>query len=221
MSFLPDVILLGQFPIAVGALTSLLGGFLAYLASGWSARRTGSDPEAAQDLVLNLLIGGVLGAKLLYVALDLPGHLANPVTLILFPYGPLALPAGAAGGLALVVWGLRSRTDRLRLLDAVALPILLGLTVSAAGWKGPGAWASLPALGLAALLVAWAERRWKDAPEGHRAALAVAVAALAIAAADTARPAPDAPGGVTTIQLAMAAAATLSWLWTRYGRRSA
>lgn len=221
MNFLPDVILLGQFPIAVGALTSLLGGFLAFLASGWSARRAGLDPEAAQDLILNLLIGGVLGAKLLYVFLDLPGHLANPVTLILFPYGPLTLPAGAVGGLALLAWGLRNRADRFRLLDAAALPVLLGLTVSAAGWKGPGAWASLPALALASLLFGWAERRWRDSPDGERAALAVAAAALAIAAADTARPAPDAPGGVTTIQLAMAAAATLAWLWTRYGRRSA
>lgn len=221
MNFLPDVILIGQFPLAVGALTSLLGGFLAFMASGWAARRQGLDSEAAQDGVLNLLIGGVLGAKALYVALDLPGHLANPITLILFPYGPLALPAGAAGGIALLVWGFRRRADRLQLLDAAALPLLLGLTISAAGWKGPGAWASLPALMLAAALIAWAGRRWEGAPPGHRTALTVVSAALALAAADTARPAPASPGGVTSLQLAMAAAATAAWLWTRFGRHSA
>lgn len=217
MEFLPDVIMLGQFPLAVGALTGLLGGWAAYLCAGWSARRAGGDSEAAQDLILNLLIGGILAAKLLYVLLDLRGVIANPATLLLFPYGPLAVPAGLAGGIGLAAWNLRKRADWAAILDLAAAPAALGLTLAALGWKGPGSWAYAPALAVAAAL-AWLRLLRRPAAMGgvgSQTAWTVVLSALALATADLAHPAAGLVAGVTGLQLGAAIAASLAWVWSR------
>lgn len=206
MPFLPDVIMLGQIPLAMVALTGLLGGLLAYWLTGWVARRAGADAEqvsAAQDIVPNLVVGGILGAKLVYVALDLPGHLANPGLLILFPYGPLALPAGLVGGLAAVALGLRRRPeDWLRLLDFAAAPLAAGLAIALAGWKAPGSWAFAPLVAFAAVTgLVW----------GPGFARTVVLVAGALTLADQAR-----PGGATTpLQVAAAVIGTGAWVWLR------
>lgn len=205
MPFFPDVVMLGQFPLAVGALTGLLGGVLAYLLAGWLARRGGASPDGAQDLVLNLLVGGVLAAKLVYVALDPGGYLSNPLTLILFPYGPLALPAGAVGATAAGAWTLWRRADRLSILDQVTPALAVGLALAAAGLKGPGAWAFFPLLGAAAL----------GSLATRRAAPTVVMVAAALALADLARPAAGTFGGVSGLQVAAVLTGTAAWLWTR------
>lgn len=210
MSFLPDVIMLGQFPLATVALTGLAGGLVAYLLAGWAARRQGAAPGGAQDVVLNLLVGSLLGAKLIYVILDLPGYLANPVTLILFPYGPLALPAGAVGGAAGVALGLwrRPRPDRVAALDAAAVPLLLGLAVALLGWKEPGSWSFAPLMALAGGLA------WWTGP-GRRLGGAVVLGACALVVADVTRPVAGLGGGVTLLQIIAALVGTGAWLWTR------
>lgn len=218
MNWLPDVVMLGQFPLAISALTALAGGLTAYLLAGWSARRTGLDPGAPQDLVLDLVVGGLLGAKLVYVLLDLPGYLANPLTLVIFPYGPLALPAGAAGAAAAAAWGLRRRrNDTSAILDAAAAPLLAGAALAAAGWKGPGAWAYAPLLGLAAAAAFGGRLAPSARRPGTAAARTLTLAACAAVLADLARPAAPGglPGGVSLYQAAAALLGTGAWLWTR------
>jgi phosphatidylglycerol:prolipoprotein diacylglycerol transferase len=151
MPFLPDVMLLGSFPLPTVALTGLLGGVLAYLLAGWQAKRDGAAPDGAQELILDLFIGGVLGAKLIYVVLDLGSYVANPASLIIFPYGPLALPGALVGAVALTAWGMRKEPKRLALFDQVAAPCVLGLAVATAGWVVPGSWSFAPLLGVAGL----------------------------------------------------------------------
>ncbi|MDF2627766.1 MAG: thioredoxin family protein [Symbiobacteriaceae bacterium] len=153
MSFLPDVIMLGPVPLAAVALTGLAGGLLAYWLTGRAARRAGAAPDeagAAQDIVPNLFVGGVLSAKLVYVLMDPGAYLANPGLLVVFPYGPLALPVGLAGGVAAVAWGLRRRKDWPRLLDYAAGPLATGLAAALLGWRAPGAWAFSPLVAAAA-----------------------------------------------------------------------
>ncbi len=212
MPFLPDVIQLGPFPLATVALTGLVGGALAYLLAG----RMGGPAAvaaAASDLVLNLLLGGLIGAKMVYVALDPAAYVTNPALLLTFPYGPLALPGGAIGALAAVIITLRSRPDRLAVLDQAAVPLALGLAVAVAGWKAPGSWAFAPLL-LAAALAAAALARSARSP-GHRAAAAVTLVACGLVVADIARPDPGLAAGVSGLQLIAALAGTAAWWWQR------
>lgn len=205
MPFLPDVIMLGQMPLATVALTGLAGALLAYWLIGLLATRAGAGPgerSAAQDIVPDLAMGGILCAKLVYVALDPRAYLANPGLLILFPYGPLALPAGAVGALAAAAWGLRRRPDWQRLLDLAAAPLAAGLAVAMAGWQAPGSWAFAPALAVAAAAAL--------ASRADAARTAVLVAG-ALTLADQARPG----FGTTPLQIAAAVAGTAAWYWVR------
>jgi hypothetical protein len=217
MEFVPDVLMLGQFPLAMVALLGLLGGTAAYLMSGWLARRDGQKPDTAQDVVVNLLIGAVVGAKVIYVLLDVRSYIANPGTLLLFPYGPLALPAGLAGGAVAVALGLRRTPGRLAALDLAAAPLALAGAIGAAGWHAPGSWAFAPALAVAAVAaLAFALLRPAPAgapaqapPPGARAAATIILVAAALALADVARP----TGSGGSLQLAAAMAGTAAWLW--------
>lgn len=213
MSLLPDVIMLGPVPLAAVALTGLVGGLLAYWLTGRVARRAGAAPDkagAAQDIVPNLFVGGVLTAKLVYVLMDPGAYLASPGLLIVFPYGPLALPVGLAGGVAAVAWGLRRRKDWQRLLDYAAGPLAVGLAAALLGWRAPGAWAFSPLVAVAAGVSMWTEAG-AAAPPGSSAARTAVLVAGAIVLADQARPA----GTTTTLQVAAAILGTAAWLWAR------
>lgn len=207
MPFLPDVLMLGQFPLTTTAVTGLAGGLLAYLLAGWLARRDGAVPDPAADVVANALIGAILGAKLLYVAIDLPSYLANPAALVVFPFGPLALPGGVAGAVASVAWGLRRQAGWRGVLDQSAGPLALGLAVALAGWHAPGSWAFAPAVAVAAL-IAMALSLSRPAP-GTRAAQSAILLSAALVLADLARPG----GNMSGLQLASAVAGTAAWLW--------
>lgn len=201
MSMLPDVIQLGSFPIDIRTVMGVLGLALAYFV----ARPRG------RDLVLDLALGGILGAKLVDVALNPAGYLANPATLLIFPFGPLALPAGLLGGASVAAWSLRRRPDRLEVLDEAAVPLAFGLALAAVGFRGPGAWAFAALLWAAAIGAAATARRL--AKPGHRAASAAIMIACALALADLASPGP----AISRLQIAAAVAGTLAWLWARRG----
>lgn len=211
MPFLPDVLLLGQMPLATVALTGLFGGLLAYLLAGWLARREGSPPAPAQDLIANLFIGGVVAAKLVYVLLDPLAYVKNPVALILFPYGPLALPAGLVGGVASVALGLRRNAAWRTALDQAAPPLALGLAVAVAGWKAPGSAAFAPAV-LVAAVAAWATGVRPGRAPGLRGAQTLVMVAAALALADLARPG---GGALSGLQVTAALAGTAAWWWWR------
>lgn len=212
MPFLPDVILLGAIPLPFGAVTGLLGLLLAYLLIG-RQKSEASQVEAGRELVLHLMIGGILTAKLIYVLRDPLSYVENPAALLIFPYGPIALPAGALGGLSLAVWGLRTRPDRLTVLDQAAVPLLTGLALAATGLTGPGLWAFAPLLLIAALLTWALTRRQSGLAPGSQFAVSVIMAAAALVAADLARPTPGLAGGITGLQLTAALVGTGAWAW--------
>ncbi len=215
--YVSDVIALGPAVLPTRALFWLMGAFAAYgLGSLWS-RRAGLDAGPAQDVVLNLAIGGVLGAKLIYVILDPSTYLGSPSLLLVFPYGSLALPGALLGGLAFVAWGLRKEPNRVEVLDQVVPALILGGAVGASGSIGPGAWALGPLLLLAGLV-----GRATPAPAepGARATATLVFTALAIVLADLAHPATG-MGGVTGLQLGAAAVGTVAWYWQERMRRAA
>lgn len=217
-SRLPESVSLGSAVLPTRALFWLAGLLLAYALAGLPG--PGRDAaEPARDLVVNLAVGGVIGAKLLYVALDPGAYLGSPLLLLTFPYGALALPGALAGGLALGLWGLRGAPHRLQVWDRALPALLLGAGVGALGSPAPADWALGPALLAAGLLSLLAISRAAPAP-GQGAMTAVLLGGLALALADLARPS-GAPAGVTSLQLAAAVAATAAWLWWERRQRRA
>lgn len=208
---LPESLSLGPAVLPMRALFWLAGALLAYLLAGLWAKRIGLA-DTALDLVLNLAIGGIVGAKLLYVLLDPRAYFSSPSLLLAFPYGPLALPGALVGGVALAGWGMRSQANRLGLLDAAAPALLLGAAVGALGSPAPADWALGPLLMLGGLVAAGLRSRgeWP----GLKLILTLGLAGLGVTLADLAHPAMS-PSGVTAPQLVSALVSSAAWLWWR------
>jgi thiol-disulfide isomerase/thioredoxin len=205
-----DVLSLGPAVVPTRALFWLAGAALAYLLAGLWAEQAGLERNSAQDLVLNVCLGGVLGAKLLYVVLDPAAYVESPALLITFPYGDLALTGALAGGLALAAWGLRRQANRLALIDQALPALVLGGALGAAGSDAPGAWALTLLLLAAGLAGIWLRRH--GGRPGHGAAALLVLTALAITLADLAHPAGSA-GDITGVQWGASLLGTAAWYW--------
>ncbi|WP_148205442.1 prolipoprotein diacylglyceryl transferase family protein [Symbiobacterium thermophilum] len=222
--WLPESVPLGPAALPTRALLWLAGVLLAAAVAGvprpvTDARRSAAEAESdpgpslrARELVLNLAVGGVLGAKLLYVLMDPGAYVRSPALLLAFPYGRLALPGAVAGGLALSLWGLRGVPDSATVWDRALPGLLLGAGVGALASPDPADWALGPALLAAGLLSLGLSRL--AGPPGDGAVTALLLGALAVTLADLARPSAG-PAGITPVQLLAAVVATLAWIRQR------
>ncbi|MGE4553582.1 MAG: prolipoprotein diacylglyceryl transferase [Desulfovibrionaceae bacterium] len=116
---------------------------LAFLASLWwagvEARAAGLDAAAMPDIALWVFVGAVLGARLLYVLIDLPHFLAHPLEAVMFWRGGLVYSGGAVLGAALGIWyGRRKRLPVLPWLDAIAPAVALGQGIGRLGCLSAG-----------------------------------------------------------------------------------
>lgn len=99
------------FPFLGGEAITSFGVFmlLAFLTGAYVIRaemaRVGQDPEKAWDLVFMGVVGGIVGAKLYYVVLNLPLALENPRMIL--SRGGLVWYGGFLLATALVVWEIR------------------------------------------------------------------------------------------------------------------
>lgn len=86
--------------------------FLAFLAGAWAMaaemRLRDLDPEIAWDLLVWLAVGGILGAKLYYMALH-PGEVAAHPLGSVFSRGGLVWYGGFIGGVVAFTWQVRRR----------------------------------------------------------------------------------------------------------------
>ena len=111
--------------------------FLSFLTAGVLLKpemeRAELDGEAAWDLLLMAVLGGILGAKLYYVLLHYPRLFADPVGAI-FSRGGMVWYGGFAGGTALVVWEIKRKKLPLgRMADVIAPILPIGYAIGRMG----------------------------------------------------------------------------------------
>lgn len=111
---LPVVFRIGSFEISSFGVLVALGVLLALLAYRRELRRSGLDEHAGVDAAVLGVFGGLLGAKLLFVA----EHWHEPLAETLFARGGLSWFGGLVGGVAAGCAALLRK--RLPLLPAVA-----------------------------------------------------------------------------------------------------
>jgi phosphatidylglycerol:prolipoprotein diacylglycerol transferase len=116
---------------------------LAFLAAIWwgghEARLAGLKHEIVPDLALLILIAAIVGARLVYVLIELPRFLNTPLKMLMFWEGGLVF----SGGLALAVpagwWAVRRHNQPpLPWCDAAAPAIALGQAIGRLGCLGAG-----------------------------------------------------------------------------------
>jgi phosphatidylglycerol:prolipoprotein diacylglycerol transferase len=129
----PIIFSIGHFMLRWYSLIVLAAIATGVWLAGREAERKGFKKEDIYDLVLWILPGGLLGARLLHV-LDHWSHFAaNPVRMLYLWEGGLAIWGGVLGGLvAGALFARRRGWSFLSLLDAVAPGLVLGQAIGRA-----------------------------------------------------------------------------------------
>lgn len=123
-------------PLVVYAYGVMLAG--AFVACGLVARwflvRRGLAPEVALDLVLAAAIGGIVGARALYVGSDWATYAAHPLWIFMLQRGGMVFYGGLIGGAAAVAVYVRVRRLPVPLIaDAAAIAVPLGSAIGRIG----------------------------------------------------------------------------------------
>jgi phosphatidylglycerol---prolipoprotein diacylglyceryl transferase len=116
------------------------GVLLAGLLSAWRAKQAGHDPEIVWDLLIWLIIGGVIGARLWHVFTPPPSsiaagfttayYLTHPFDLIAIWRGGLGIPGGVIGGaIALYFFTRKRRLSFAEWADIAAPSLSLGQAI--------------------------------------------------------------------------------------------
>lgn len=103
----PTLFEIGEFEVTSFGLMLLL----AFISSAWilslQLRRRGLDPQIAWDVLAWTAVGGIVGAKLYYLALHWQEVAADPA--MIFGRGGLVWYGGLIGGVLAFYWQVRRR----------------------------------------------------------------------------------------------------------------
>ncbi|OPZ09772.1 MAG: Prolipoprotein diacylglyceryl transferase [candidate division BRC1 bacterium ADurb.BinA292] len=149
MSVDPVAFRLGPLAVRWYGICVALGFVAGFVLIERRARRRGIAREAVSDLVLSAMVGGILGARALYVLQNWRDYAASPLDIIRIDQGGLVFFGGLLGGTA-AVW-LATRVKGLRpgdVADLCAPALGLGHAIGRVGcylngccfghaWNGP------------------------------------------------------------------------------------
>jgi phosphatidylglycerol:prolipoprotein diacylglycerol transferase len=124
---LPVLFRLGTVTVYSYGVMMALAFLAGWLLARWYLPRRGVGREAALDLVLAAAIGGLVGARALYVATNWPVFAANPLWIPQFQRGGMVFYGGLIGGAAAVTaYVLAKRLSVPAVADAAAMAVPLG-----------------------------------------------------------------------------------------------
>lgn len=137
---LPVLLNIGPITIHTYGLLVGIGFLLAFFAARLEFRRRRLSEAALDRLAFYLMIGGILGARILYFAVDGFATLrADPLSFFRIWEGGLVFYGGALAGIAiLIVCARRMGVSFLTLSDAFAAPLLLGQAIGRLGCFAAG-----------------------------------------------------------------------------------
>ncbi len=125
----PEAFHLGPLTVRWYGILFALAFVFGYLIVSWEFRRENKDLKDLDSLLIYMMVGTVIGARLGHVLFYQPGYfLHHPVEILEIWKGGLASHGGAAGILIALYFYSRRRPDQpyLWVLDKVALPTALG-----------------------------------------------------------------------------------------------
>jgi prolipoprotein diacylglyceryl transferase len=128
----PEIFSLGRFHVRWYGVFFALGFFLGYEIMAQIYRREGRSLENLSDLLLYLILGTVIGARLGHVFFYQPDYyLAHPWEILMIWEGGLASHGGFAGVMIALYLYLKKRRDMsfIQLADRLAIPCLLAATM--------------------------------------------------------------------------------------------
>ena len=121
---------IGSFTVAIYGITMMLALLTGLFVASQRAKETGQNAENYLDLFLVLVIFGFAGARAYYVAFTWDYYKNNPLQILNFRGGGIAIYGGLiAGILSLIVFCRIKKLNFLQVLDTVALGVPLAQVV--------------------------------------------------------------------------------------------
>lgn len=139
-----DGFFIGPFEIKFYGIIIMLGAVAGAWLAAREAKRRGYNPEIVWDLLIYLIIGGIVGARLWHVFTPSPSsieqgittqfYLTHPLDLINLRKGGLGIPGAVIGGaIALFLYSRRHHLDFTEWVDIAAPSLALGQAIGRFG----------------------------------------------------------------------------------------
>ena len=130
MTFFPDsktFLQIGSLSIAWYAILIITGAFIAYKIGQHNFKRIGYNKDILSDYFFGLLIIGIIGARIWYVIFMWDElYASNPIEIIMFRHGGLAIQGGIITGLIFSWWYFKKHNiDFLVAGDAIMPGVLI------------------------------------------------------------------------------------------------
>lgn len=123
-------IIIGPISIAYYALCILLGAVLVYLLVRKEWIHKGYDVKDLNDFFFNVILVGIVGARLWYVLFSLPYYLSDPAAIIKIWQGGLAIQGGLVFGVLYGYYYFKKRDYKfLDVADTILPYILIGQAI--------------------------------------------------------------------------------------------
>ncbi len=135
---IPKLFEIGPFPVHSFGLMMVLCFFSAWRRLELSLEARGYDTEHAEPLIFWGAVGGILGARVLFVLSNLDTFAADPISAIFSSAGFTFYGGFIGGSLATTVYLKRNNLPFFKLLDVIAPCLALGYAVGRIGCQLAG-----------------------------------------------------------------------------------
>jgi len=129
------IISVGPFTIYFFGIMIAIGVLVGFLLFVREIKRRGFNEKILTDGIFYSLMGGIIGARMIYVFVYNPSYyLSNPLEIVFIHQGGLSIHGGILGGLIVGYLFMRyHKLPKLQILDIVAAPLILAQGISRIG----------------------------------------------------------------------------------------
>ncbi|MBS4030510.1 MAG: prolipoprotein diacylglyceryl transferase [Clostridiales bacterium] len=145
MSISRELFSIGGFSVHLFGVMVALGILSGAYTAVRMAEKKGIREEIVMDLMLYLLLGGVIGARILYVLQNIRIYGQNPISILYLHQGGLSIHGAIIGGATVVLFYSRMcRISFLKLADALVPGLAIGYAIGRIGCDIFGNITSIP-----------------------------------------------------------------------------
>lgn len=126
---------IGHYSIYLFGVTISMGVLAGILLADREAKRLGLSEDSVFDVILYTLIGGIVGARLVFILVYEPSYyIANPFEILRINTGGLSIHGGILGGVLMGIWRTKKQNlDLWQIADLLAPALILGQAIGRIG----------------------------------------------------------------------------------------
>ncbi len=136
---LPVIFEIGPLKLYSYGLMAATGFLVASFLMASRAKTEGEDPEKALDLAFYIVLSALVGARIMYVLIEWPSYIHNPLKVFMVWEGGLVFYGGFIGSVVTSIWFVRKHNiEAWKMADIIAPALALGHMFGRLGCFGAG-----------------------------------------------------------------------------------